>query len=74
MLKALILATAVYSLMASANAHSGTNGKWCLNERVAGESANCSFATLTQCEQSKTSHVDTCTRNPHTTTGSAVKR
>jgi Protein of unknown function (DUF3551) len=64
----LITATMLFALATAANA--ATNGRWCLNERYAGEGVNCTFATLSQCKASKTSHTDSCTRNPHATTGS----
>jgi hypothetical protein len=54
---------------------SGDAGKYCLSEWFAGENVNCTFRTLAQCEQSKTSFADSCQRNPHTrsTTGSATR-
>jgi hypothetical protein len=48
----------------------GSNGKYCLNERAAGDDANCSFTTLAQCLASKTAPSDTCSPNPRATTGS----
>jgi len=54
---------------------SGHAGKYCLSEWFAGEDVNCSFRTLAQCEQSKTSFADSCQPNPRTrsTTGSATR-
>ena len=60
---------ALVGLTAVANAQSGMNGKWCLNEYRVGEEVNCSFVSLSQCNQSKIGPRDTCTRNRRTTTG-----
>lgn len=50
-------------------------GKYCLSEWFAGEDVNCSFRTMAQCEQSKTSFADMCRPNPRarSTTGSATR-
>jgi hypothetical protein len=67
----IVLSTILLASTAIASAAgSGSTGKYCLNERIAGDSANCSFQTLASCLASKTGQSDTCTPNPRATTGS----
>jgi len=68
---ALVIAAALCAFTASANAATGSNGKWCLNEYSAGAEVNCSFQSMAQCNKSKTANSDSCTQNPWATTGSA---
>ena len=73
-MRLIIITTGLLTLLiASADAQPGSNGRFCLNERYAGERVNCSFQTKASCEQSKTSPQDTCTPNPAATTGYGVR-
>jgi len=70
------LAVAAVTGAAQAREHGSAHaGKYCLSEWFAGEDVNCSFRTMAQCEQSKTSFADSCRPNSHTrsTTGSATR-
>lgn len=58
----------ILAIASSAHAQSGNNGRWCLSERHVGPDVNCSFQTFAQCQASKTSPQDTCSRNPRRST------
>jgi hypothetical protein len=71
-----IVAVAVATASSHAREHRTSHAsKYCLSEWFAGEDVNCSFRTMTQCEQSKTSLADMCRPNPRarSTTGSATR-
>ena len=55
-----VAAVAAYGSSQARTSLSGHAGKYCLSEWFAGEDVNCSFRTLAQCEQSKTSFADSC--------------
>lgn len=65
-MKIAALAGSLLALLVAAGAHaqSANNGRWCLSERHVGPNVNCSFQTFAQCQASKTSPQDTCSRNP----------
>ena len=48
----------------------GQNQAFCLQGSTG--QANCSFATMADCEKSKTGQSDQCNRNPRVTTGSGA--
>jgi len=60
----LVFAIAGFALAGSASAQTGSEGRYCLSSFGTGSSVNCSFDTLEQCLQSKTSNGDTCESNP----------
>lgn len=66
---AIAITIGLFAVTTSAVAQTGSNSKYCLSEYLVSPKANCSFRTLAQCEQSKTSNVDTCNLNPAYKTG-----
>ena len=63
-------AAGLVALAAAAGpAQAQKEGRYCLSQYNVGPNTNCSFQTLAACNAAKTGNTDSCTPNPHRTTG-----